>query len=446
MPRARRNARDRKTVDYLEMPEPPSDGLLFAQMIFGNPVRVFRTRPRELTDGERFTEAITGRPVNASHEPKFVVVNESYLFAQKILGKQLDKSLRPATEVTAGQFLSEAGWNPADHPRGGFPQNRGWFSATAGGSGSSGRSAPDSGTAQTGDYRAERRKRAPDDWRSSLGKFLPRGAIPSDPKDFSPPDRAATLIAAAPGAAAPTRPAVGPLSPALPNIGGAAAAAGAAAGIAAGGLLGGLANASMGAYWQREPAVQAMPKIWAYELKKRVDDGTLSREDANGILATAIAGADAQGFAPTGNTISAIQNSAADFLKSAEAVYFARKKKAAEAKGTADAEQAAPKPERVTGEELAKRRREFEGMKSQLWKDEAVKNPEKYSHEQLGRMRSGKAPDGPDGKRMEIHHKKPLSDGGTNTHDNFEFTTQTEHRLGPNLKKNHPNLPRGPRQ
>jgi hypothetical protein len=121
MPRAKRNAGERESVDFLEMTSPPTAEWLFAQEILGNAVRVFRTRPRELTDGERFTEAITGQPVNASHEPKYVVVSESYLFAQKILGKPLDESLRSATEITPGQFLSEAGWNPADHPRGGFP-------------------------------------------------------------------------------------------------------------------------------------------------------------------------------------------------------------------------------------------------------------------------------------------------------------------------------------
>jgi HNH endonuclease len=55
-------------------------------------------------------------------------------------------------------------------------------------------------------------------------------------------------------------------------------------------------------------------------------------------------------------------------------------------------------------------------------------------------MRRGDAPRGSDGNPMEIHHKKPLSEGGTNAPENFEYTTQTDHRRGPNLKKNHPNL------
>jgi hypothetical protein len=42
---------------------------------------------------------------------------------------------------------------------------------------------------------------------------------------------------------------------------------------------------------------------------------------------------------------------------------------------------------------------------------------------------------------MEIHHKSALAEGGTNTLDNFDFMTWTEHRLGPNYKKHQPNLP-----
>ena len=85
-------------------------------------------------------------------------------------------------------------------------------------------------------------------------------------------------------------------------------------------------------------------------------------------------------------------------------------------------------------------------MRSRLWREEAEKNPQKYTPEQLAAMRKGNAPKSIDGISMEIHHKKPLSEGGTNTYDNFQFGTRFDHRLGPNLKKNHPNLPRGSAQ
>ena len=112
----------------------------------------------------------------------------------------------------------------------------------------------------------------------------------------------------------------------LPKVGAAGATAGAAAGIAAGGFLAGLRNASMGAYWARVPGTQAMPSVWVYELEKRVRAGTLSREDAIGIFNTAVLGAQAQGFKPTGNVMSAVHKLITDFLGKAEGVYFARKK------------------------------------------------------------------------------------------------------------------------
>ena len=217
--------------------------------------------------------------------------------------------------------------------------------------------------------------------------------------------------------------------------------AGAAAGIGAGGFLGGLRNGSMGAYWARMPGVQAMPQIWVYELEKRVRAGKLSRDDAIGIFNTAVLGAEAQGFKPTGDRMSLVHKSAVDFLGQAEAVYFARKK--AKAAEDVDSKSAEAKPERVTGEALAKARSEFEGMKRQLWKQEAERNPHKYTPEQLDKMRRGDAPTGSDGRPMEIHHKHPLSEGGLNTWDNFEFLTHTDHRRKPNFKPNHPNLPRG---
>jgi hypothetical protein len=44
-------------------------------------------------------------------------------------------------------------------------------------------------------------------------------------------------------------------------------------------------------------------------------------------------------------------------------------------------------------------------------------------------MRQGRAPKGADGKSMTLNHKKLLSEGGTNCHENLEpmpFTTHME--------------------
>jgi hypothetical protein len=103
----------------------------------------------------------------------------------------------------------------------------------------------------------------------------------------------------------------------------------------------------------------------------------------------------------------------------------------------------ASKPQaRVAGDALRKMRAEFEKMRPEIWKSEAAgPNAANYSAENLARMRQGKAPIGRDGYPMEIHHKRSLAEGGSNTMDNFDFLTRTDHRLGPNYKKNHPRLP-----
>ncbi|WP_224368621.1 SitA5 family polymorphic toxin [Hyalangium versicolor] len=102
---------------------------------------------------------------------------------------------------------------------------------------------------------------------------------------------------------------------------------------------------------------------------------------------------------------------------------------------------ASPRSPRVSGDELAKLRREFEAVKARFWKNEAAVNPGAYSPENLARMRSGKPPIGPDGYPMELHHKVSLAEGGTNSFANLAIKTRTDHRLGPNYKQNHPNLP-----
>jgi len=96
---------------------------------------------------------------------------------------------------------------------------------------------------------------------------------------------------------------------------------------------------------------------------------------------------------------------------------------------------------RVSGEELEKLRKEFEAVKPKFWKQEAAASPSAYSPENIVRMKQGKPPIGSDGFPMELHHKVPLSEGGSNAFENLVPMTRTEHRLGLNYKVNHPNLP-----
>jgi hypothetical protein len=47
-------------------------------------------------------------------------------------------------------------------------------------------------------------------------------------------------------------------------------------------------------------------------------------------------------------------------------------------------------------------------------------------------MKKGRAPTGPDGHPMELHHTDQTPEGG------LEAKSRTDHRLGENYKKNHP--------
>jgi hypothetical protein len=411
---------------------PPSEAWLFAQLILGKPIpRIVspeakaRAKREELERLAQFSSRraeelrqLRCAEAEARRQRELLVwaagistEAEANLRGSLRTEAEEREAWRPAERLYETYSASMTEWDEADHPRQpkGTPDGGQWVAK--GGASSAGSAATPSSPFRTAAFHA---------------------------------GQASAQLAAFGGAPSATWPTTGPTSSWLPKVGsGVGAGAGAAAGIGAGAFLGGLRNASMGAYWARVPGTQAMPSIWVYELEKRVRDGSLSRQDAIGIFNTAVLGAEAQGFKPTGGTMSAVHKSATDFLGRADAVYFARKKKAAEAGGKTDAGNAEAKPERVTGEALAKARKEFERMKPELWKQEAEKNPDKYTPEQLDSIRQGKTPKDSDGKPLEIHHKKPLSEGGTNTYDNFQFGTREDHRIGTNFKKNHPNLPRG---
>ena len=96
---------------------------------------------------------------------------------------------------------------------------------------------------------------------------------------------------------------------------------------------------------------------------------------------------------------------------------------------------------RVSGDALKAARREFERLKPSLWREEAARNPGRYTQDQLADMLAGRGPIGSDGFRMELHHRVPLANGGTNAFDNIVPMTRTDHRLGGNYSLNHPGLP-----
>lgn len=93
----------------------------------------------------------------------------------------------------------------------------------------------------------------------------------------------------------------------------------------------------------------------------------------------------------------------------------------------------------VSGEELARLRKEFETItRPEYWKKRAAESPGGYLESDLERMRKGRGPIGSDGFPTELHHKNPLSRGGSNDRSNLEEMTRTCHRLGGNYRLNHP--------
>jgi len=77
-------------------------------------------------------------------------------------------------------------------------------------------------------------------------------------------------------------------------------------------------------------------------------------------------------------------------------------------------------------------REAFGKQRESFWKGEAEKAPQKYSADNLKRMKEGKAPMGKDGHPMELHHP-----GGEPNAAPLPMT-RTEHRVGDNYQRNHP--------
>lgn len=105
---------------------------------------------------------------------------------------------------------------------------------------------------------------------------------------------------------------------------------------------------------------------------------------------------------------------------------------------TTEAVEAGKATGKVTGDDLKAARKDFSTVKSDFWKNEASTNGSKYSPDNISRMEKGKPPIGDDGMPVELHHRTPLSKGGTNSIENLEIMTRQAHRLGENYRTNHP--------
>jgi RHS repeat-associated protein len=83
---------------------------------------------------------------------------------------------------------------------------------------------------------------------------------------------------------------------------------------------------------------------------------------------------------------------------------------------------------KVTGDELKALRSQFDNVtKPGYWRAEAARGTDGWSAEQLADMKAGRAPIGPDGKSLNLHHIIPLSRGGTNDFSNLLPLTRTYH-------------------
>ncbi|HEX4147185.1 MAG TPA: hypothetical protein VHY91_27050 [Pirellulales bacterium] len=264
-----------------------------------------------------FVAAISGKP---EHERQLIAL------LQKEAEEREAQERRRLAQVQVTQEV----WDSSKHPRGGFPQNRGWWLRSGGGAGGAAQVPSSFGPAKISNSThaagsgSSGWSASPD--RADSVRDGSTGVGPFKMAAYRPGGASIKLTAAPGGAAAGNWPIYDPKTSVLPKIEGAAGAAGVVARIGAAGFAAALRNASMIRYWERVPATQVMPEYWAYELDKRVRAGTLSPEDAIGIFSTAVLGARQKGFKPTGNIMSAVHKSIMDFLGEAEEVYFARKK------------------------------------------------------------------------------------------------------------------------
>jgi hypothetical protein len=99
----------------------------FAQAILGRPVP---SRNPEVRAREKLAQLEWLATFSPRHEEEL-----RRLRREEAQAREKQEHLAWLASISA---VSEAEWDPAKHPRGGFAQNRGWFSTTSGAGGGSG--------------------------------------------------------------------------------------------------------------------------------------------------------------------------------------------------------------------------------------------------------------------------------------------------------------------
>lgn len=94
----------------------------------------------ELTESERFAQELLGTPARDPQSQQELAAFVSEICADRRSESRaaVDQEALAASELAQSEWLAdistvhEAQWDPAKHPRGAFPENRGWFSPTPG--------------------------------------------------------------------------------------------------------------------------------------------------------------------------------------------------------------------------------------------------------------------------------------------------------------------------
>jgi len=125
---------------------PPSEVELFAHAVFGTPLRSARAEQELLEFAAAISAQHSGQllrarqpqgPIAAGASPR----SEVQQFAEALLGhpvSDVEHRQELLEFVAAITTMHEADWDAAKHPRGSYPQNRGWFSPADGTSGEAG--------------------------------------------------------------------------------------------------------------------------------------------------------------------------------------------------------------------------------------------------------------------------------------------------------------------
>jgi len=130
-------SKDRNSI--AEDTSQPSASWLFAQAILGNPIpdsSRAASDARAARAHRQWLDAVAPDRDRSNDPPTDVAAatdaSAAWQFAQAIQGKPVVDQQQHRQWLADISTMHEGEWDPSKHPRGGFPQNRGWWSSTGG--------------------------------------------------------------------------------------------------------------------------------------------------------------------------------------------------------------------------------------------------------------------------------------------------------------------------